>query len=144
MTGVCAWCVDKKEGEPNPTKPLRTNSLQDSGRFKWKAGNHPLYDEPDESYSGLRWGHDLPATLAPLAFILRARTVPLRNLGSCISPDNSWMMLQGIETLPLRMERHCENALKVAEHLEAHPAVEWVRYPGLKSSEEYERNLKVG
>jgi len=79
----------------------------DSGRFKWNTGKHPLYDEPDTSYHGLRWGHDLPEPLAPLAFILRMRTVPLRNLGACIAPDNSWQFLQGIETLPLRMEKHC-------------------------------------
>ena len=94
----------------------------DSGRFNWGAGKHPLYDTPDSSYHGLRWGHDLPPELAPLAFILRMRTVPLRNLGACISPDNAWIFLQGIETLPLRMERHCENALAVAEHLQQHEA----------------------
>jgi len=105
----------------------------DSGRFDWSAGKHPLFDEPDTSYHGLRWGHDLPDMLAPLAYILRMRTVPLRNLGACISPDNSWMFLQGIETLPLRMERHCENSKRVAEHLSGHSAVEWVRFPGLES-----------
>ncbi len=114
----------------------------DSGRFDWSAGRHPLFDEPDTSYHGLRWGHDLPEPLAPLAYILRMRTVPLRNLGACIAPDNSWMFLQGIETLPLRMERHCENALAVAEHLAAHSAVEWVRYPGLESDPEYAKNQK--
>ena len=97
-----------------------------------KNGNFPLYDEPDNSYHGLRWGHDLPEPLAPLAFILRMRTVPLRNLGACISPDNSWQFLQGIETLPLRMERHCENALEVAKFLKNHESVEWVRFPGLE------------
>lgn len=114
----------------------------DSGRFNWAAGKHPLYDEPDGSYHGLRWGHDLPEPLAPLAFILRMRTGPLRNLGACISPDNAWQFLQGIETLPLRMERHCENALKVAEYLSGHEAVEWVRYPGLPSDPEYGRCQK--
>ena len=104
----------------------------DSGTFNWKNGNFPLYDEPDNSYHGLRWGHDLPEPLAPLAFILRMRTVPLRNLGACISPDNSWQFIQGIETLPLRMERHCENALKVAKYLQDHASVEWVRFPGLE------------
>ena len=92
----------------------------DSGRFNWAAGKHPLYTTPDNSYHGLRWGIDLPEPLRPLAFILRMRTVPLRNLGACIAPDNSWLFLQGIETLPLRMERHCENALAVAKHLQAH------------------------
>ena len=114
----------------------------DSGRFPWGAGKHPLFDAPDTSYHGLRWGHDLPAPLAPLAYILRMRTVPLRNLGACIAPDNAWMFLQGIETLPLRMERHCQNALAVAEHLKAHKLVEWVRFPGLKDDPEYARNVK--
>ncbi len=112
----------------------------DSGKFPWNAGRHPLYDEPDGSYHGLRWGHDLPAPLAPLAFILRMRTVPLRNLGACIAPDNSWILLQGIETLPLRMERHCANARAVAEHLAGHPRVEWVRYPGLPGDPQFEKN----
>lgn len=103
----------------------------DSGRFNWAAGKHPLYTTPDGSYHGLRWGVDLPDPLRPLAFILRMRTVPLRNLGACIAPDNSWLFLQGIETLPLRMERHCENALKVAQHLKSHAKVAWVRFPGL-------------
>lgn len=114
----------------------------DSGTFDWAAGKHPLYTEEDTSYGGLRWGIDLPEPLAPLAFILRMRTVPLRNLGSSISPDNSWMFLQGIETLPLRMERHCENSLAVAKFLQSHPAVEWVRYPGLEGDPEYEKSLK--
>lgn len=103
----------------------------DSGRFPWAAGKHPLYTAPDNSYHGLRWGIDLPDPLRPLAYILRMRTVPLRNLGACIAPDNSWMFLQGIETLSLRMERHCANALAVAQHLKSHPKVEWVRFPGL-------------
>jgi O-acetylhomoserine (thiol)-lyase len=114
----------------------------DSGKFDWAAGKHPLFDKPDTSYHGLRWGHDLPEPLAPLAFILRMRTVPLRNLGACIAPDNSWMALQGIETLPLRMERHCENSLAVAKHLQQHPAVEWVKFPGLEDDSQYEKNLK--
>lgn len=114
----------------------------DSGKFNWAGGKHPLFDEPDTSYHGLRWGHDLPDPLAPLAYILRMRTVPLRNLGACIAPDNAWQFLQGIETLPLRMERHCENALKVAEYLKEHQAVEWVRFPGLVDDPEYERNQK--
>ncbi|MCB1120131.1 MAG: O-acetylhomoserine aminocarboxypropyltransferase/cysteine synthase, partial [Verrucomicrobiae bacterium] len=109
----------------------------DSGRFNWANGKFPLYDEPDNSYHGLRWGHDLPDFLAPVAFILRMRTVPLRNLGACISPDNAWIFLQGIETLPLRMERHCSNALAVAKHLKNHPQVEWVRHPALDGDPEY-------
>ncbi|NGO38011.1 O-acetylhomoserine aminocarboxypropyltransferase/cysteine synthase [Limisphaera ngatamarikiensis] len=114
----------------------------DGGRFPWAAGRHPLYTVPDTSYHGLRWGLDLPEPLQPLAYILRMRTVPLRNLGACISPDNSWMFLQGIETLPLRMERHCANALAVARWLKEHQRVRWVRYPGLPGDPEYGRNQK--
>ncbi|MGB0293108.1 MAG: O-acetylhomoserine aminocarboxypropyltransferase/cysteine synthase family protein [Luteolibacter sp.] len=114
----------------------------DSGKFNWAGGKHPLFDEPDASYHGLRWGHDLPEPLAPLAYILRMRTGPLRNLGACISPDNAWIALQGIETLPLRMERHCENALATAKHLKGHPSVEWVRFPGLEDDPQFEANQK--
>jgi O-acetylhomoserine (thiol)-lyase len=114
----------------------------DSGRFNWAAGRHPLYTVPDASYHGLRWGIDLPEPLKPLAFILRMRTVPLRNLGACISPDNAWMFLQGIETLPLRMERHCQNALAVARHLKGLAKVEWVRYPGLPDDPEHDRSVR--
>ncbi len=121
--------------------------ITDAGRFDWKAGRHPLFTEPDNNYHGLRWAIDLPEPLAPIAFALRVRTVPLRNLGACISPDNSWIFLQGIETLPVRMARHSENALIVAEHLAQHPEVAWVRYPGLKNDPSYpgaSRDLKNG
>jgi len=114
----------------------------DGGRFPWAAGKHALYTTPDASYHGLRWGVDLPEPLRPLAFILRMRTVPLRNLGACLSPDNAWMFLQGIETLPLRMERHCQNALAVARWLRQQPQVAWVRFPGLPDDPEFERNQK--
>ncbi|MEY4384831.1 MAG: Methionine gamma-lyase [Verrucomicrobiota bacterium] len=114
----------------------------DSGRFNWAAGKHPLYTQPDNSYHGLRWAIDLPEPLKPLAFILRMRTGPLRNLGACISPDNSWMFLQGIETLPLRMDRHCDNALAVAKHLKSHKRVEWVKFPGLPDDPQFEKNKK--
>lgn len=114
----------------------------DSGKFNWAAGKHSLFTVPDASYHGLRWGLDLPESLRPLAYILRMRTVPLRNLGACLSPDNSWFFLQGIETLPLRMERHCENALAVAKHLQAHPKVEWVRFPGLPTDPMFKLNQK--
>jgi O-acetylhomoserine (thiol)-lyase len=106
--------------------------VTDSGRFDWKGGRHPLFTEPDANYHGLRWAIDLPEALAPIAFALRVRTVPLRNLGACLSPDNAWIFLQGIETLPVRMARHCENALAVARFLQRHPRVAWVRYPGLE------------
>lgn len=114
----------------------------DSGRFNWAGGKHPLYTTPDASYHGLRWGVDLPDPLRPLAFILRMRTVPLRNLGACIAPDNSWLFLQGIETLALRMERHCENSLAVAEFLKGHPRVDWVRFPGLEGDPMYAMSKK--
>jgi O-acetylhomoserine (thiol)-lyase len=114
----------------------------ESGRFNWAGGKHSLYTTPDGSYHGLRWGLDLPDPLRPLTFILRMRTVPLRNLGACISPDNSWMFLQGIETLPLRMERHCENAKAVAMYLKSHPKVQWVRFPGLEDDPMYDLNRK--
>jgi O-acetylhomoserine (thiol)-lyase len=105
--------------------------VTDSGKFDWKDRRFSLYNDPDPNYHGLKWAHDLPGPLAPIAFALRLRTVPLRNLGACTSPDNAWIFLQGLETLPLRMERHCSNALAVAQHLKKHPRVDWVRYPGL-------------
>ncbi len=102
----------------------------DGGTFDWKDPRFRLYNEPDSSYHGLRFAYDLPEGSAP--FITRMRLVPLRNLGACISPDNAWLFLQGIETLPLRMERHCTNAMQTARFLASHPAVSWVRYPGLE------------
>ena len=122
-------------------------SVTDAGRFDWTAGRHPLFTEPDASYHGLRWAHDLPASLKPIVFALRLRTVPLRNLGACISPDNAWIFLQGIETLPVRMARHCANALIVAKHLASHSKISWVRYPGLAGDPSYAlagRYLKNG
>ena len=103
----------------------------DSGNFNWQSEKFPLMTEPEASYHGVRWAYDL-GDLSPVSFAIRLRVIPLRNLGACISPDNAWMFLQGIETLPLRMDRHCENALSVATHLQAHPSVDWVRYPGLE------------
>ena len=109
----------------------------DSGKFDWTTGKHPLLSEPDSSYHDLRYAHDL-GDLNPLAYILRMRLVPLRNLGACLSPDNAWLTLQGIETLALRMARHSENALSVAQHLKSHPAVEWVRHPALEGDPAYD------
>jgi len=103
----------------------------DAGKFDWTDSKFTLYNEPDPSYHGIRYAHDL-GDLNPVAYIMRMRLVPLRNLGACLSPDNAWIFLQGLETLPLRMERHCKNALKVAIYLHSHSAVEWVRYPGLE------------
>ncbi|EKV00015.1 O-acetylhomoserine sulfhydrylase [Leptolyngbya sp. PCC 7375] len=120
--------------------------MVDSGKFDWTSGKFPLMSEPDPSYHGLRYAHDL-GPLAPIAYTLRMRLVPLRNLGACISPDNAWIFLQGIETLHLRMQRHCENAMAVAEFLQQHPSVEWVRYPGLETDKAHstaKRYLKNG
>lgn len=105
--------------------------MVDSGKFDWKSDKFPLMTEPESSYHGVRWAYDLPEMLAPVAYAIRMRVIPLRNLGACISPDNAWMFLQGIETLPLRMERHCENALNIAKFLKEHPKVDWVRHPAL-------------
>ncbi|MCX6339624.1 MAG: O-acetylhomoserine aminocarboxypropyltransferase/cysteine synthase [Candidatus Aureabacteria bacterium] len=118
----------------------------DSGKFDWTDKKFRFYNEPDPSYHGIRYAHDL-GELNPLAFITRMRLVPLRNLGACISPDNAWIFLQGIETLPLRMQRHCDNALAVARFLKKHPRVGWVRYPGLEDDPTYpvaSRYLKKG
>jgi O-acetylhomoserine (thiol)-lyase len=111
--------------------------VTDAGKFDWKDKKFKLFNDPDPNYHGLHWASDLPAALAPIAFALRLRTVPLRNLGACISPDNAWIFLQGIESLPVRMERHCSNALLVAQWLKKHPKVSWVRYPGLPEDPTY-------
>ena len=108
----------------------------DAGKFDWTDPKFRLFCEPEPSYGGLRFAYDL-GDLQPLAYILRMRLVPLRNLGACISPDNSWIFLQGLETLSLRMARHCQNALAVARFLLSHPKVSWVRYPGLESDKGY-------
>jgi O-acetylhomoserine (thiol)-lyase len=104
----------------------------DGGKFDWKDKRFPNFDAPEPSYHDLRFAHDL-GPLSPLAYALRLRLVPLRNLGACLSPDNSWQIIQGMETLPLRMQRHSDNALEAAKFLEKHPTVSWVKYPGLES-----------
>jgi O-acetylhomoserine (thiol)-lyase len=108
----------------------------DSGKFDWTDPRFKLYNEPDPSYHDLRYAHDL-GDLNPVAFIMRMRLVPLRNLGACISPDNAWIFLQGLETLPLRLQRHSENGMKVARFLKTHSKVTWVRYPGLEDDPTY-------
>ena len=106
-------------------------AIVDSGKFPW--GEHkerfPLLNTPDPSYHGVNYVEALGAA----AFIARARVVPLRNTGAAISPMNAFLILQGLETLPLRMERHSDNALAVAQYLEKHPKVKWVNYAGLSS-----------
>ena len=110
----------------------------DGGNFNWGNGKFPGFTEPDMSYHGLPHWEAFkafaPAGGANIAFIMKMRLQFLRDVGSCISPFNSFLLLQGLETLHLRMERHCANALKVAQYLEAHPKVKWTNYPGLKSS----------
>jgi O-acetylhomoserine (thiol)-lyase len=108
----------------------------DSARFDWSDKKFKLFNEPDEGYHGIRWAQDLGDQVS-LAFIFRMRLVPLRNLGACLSPDNAWYFLQGLETLFLRMERHSQNALRVAEYLQNHSKVSWVRYPGLPDDPSY-------
>jgi len=109
--------------------------LVDSGTFPWAehAARFPMLNEPDVSYHGVVYTE----ALGPAAYIGRARVVPLRNMGAAISPFNSFLILQGIETLAVRMDRHCDNALKVAQYLKDHPKVEWVRYAGLPDSPDY-------
>ena len=106
----------------------------DSGTFDWAAsGRFPDFVEPDPAYHGLKF----VAAFGNLAFILRARVLGLRDMGAAMSPFNAWMFLQGLETLHLRMQRHSENGIAVAQYLENHSCVSWVRYPGLESSPTY-------
>ena len=110
----------------------------DGGNFNWGNGKFPGFTEPDMSYHGLPHWEAFkafaPAGGANIAFIMKMRLQFLRDVGSCLSPFNAFLLLQGLETLHLRMERHCANAMKVAQFLEAHPKVKWTNYPGLKSS----------
>ncbi|HNX60917.1 MAG TPA: aminotransferase class V-fold PLP-dependent enzyme, partial [Spirochaetota bacterium] len=111
--------------------------VTDSGNFDWSDPKFVLFNQPDKNYHGLRWAIDLPPELRKIAFALRFRTVPLRNLGACLSPDNAWIFLQGVESLDLRMAKHSQNALAVAQYLKKHPQVSWVRYPGLPDDPSY-------
>lgn len=110
--------------------------IVDSGQFPWAdyAEKFHMLTEPESSYHGVVYTE----ALGPAAYIGRARTVPLRNTGSALSPMNAFQLLQGLQTLPLRMERHCDNAIAVAKHLERHSGVAWVNYAGLKSSPYYD------
>ena len=115
--------------------------IVDSGNFDWAAhaDRFPGLTKPDHAYHEVVWTE----AAGNLAYIIRARTVLLRNTGAAIAPLNSWLFLQGLETLHLRMERHSSNALTVAQHLESHPAVAWVNYPGLASSVWHERAQRI-
>ena len=110
--------------------------IVDGGKFPWAEhkARFPMLNEPEASYHGVVYTEAMGAA----AYIARARTVPLRNTGSALSPLNAFLLLQGIETLPLRMERHCDNAVAVANYLKGHAAVEWVSYGGLSDSPYYE------
>jgi len=104
--------------------------IVDSGKFPWNNGKFPGFTEPSRAYHGMKFWD----TFAAISFIIKARVEGLRDIGPCVSPFNAFMFLQGIETLSLRMDRHLENALKVAKWLEANEAVEWVKYPSLPAS----------
>ena len=107
--------------------------IVDSGKFQWAEGNFPGINEPSRAYHGMKIGE----TFGPIAYIIKARVEGLRDLGPCISPFNAFLLLQGIETLGPRMDRHVANTLAVAQHLEAHAGVSWVKYPSLPSSPYY-------
>jgi O-acetylhomoserine (thiol)-lyase len=106
----------------------------DSGKFDWTNGNFPELTEPDPSYHGLRFSE----AFGGLAYILKARVQLLRDLGPALSPFNAFLILQGVETLGLRVQRHSDSALAVARFLSGHPAVSWVNYPGLPDHPTYE------
>jgi O-acetylhomoserine (thiol)-lyase len=113
--------------------------IVDAGKFDWAAsGRFKEFTEPDPSYHGLSYVE----AFGPLSFIIKARIQGLRDTGAALSPFNAFLFLQGIETLHLRLERHSQNAVAVARHLEQHPGVEWVNYPGLESSPYYARAKK--
>ncbi|CEA02518.1 Methionine gamma-lyase [Jeotgalicoccus saudimassiliensis] len=112
--------------------------IVDSGKFNWDNGKFPGLTEPDESYHGVSYAKDI----GPAAYITKARVQLLRDLGSAVAPFNVQQFLLGLETLHLRMERHSENAQKVAEYLEQHPKVKWVNYPGLESNKYHELGKK--
>ena len=115
--------------------------IVDSGGFDWTGGKHPLIAEPDPSYHGLNFVQAL-APLGNVAYIIKARVTLLRDLGPALSPFNAFQFLQGLETIHLRMPRHAENALKVAEYLQRHSKINWVNYPGLPDNPHYRNSKK--
>ncbi len=115
-------------------------AIVDGGNFDWTSGRFDNFTQPDPSYHGLVYADLLGAGLPP--FIIKARVQVLRDIGACQAPFNSWQTIQGLETLSLRVERHVQNAQAVAEFLEKHPRVSWVKYPGLKSHPDYEKAQK--
>jgi O-acetylhomoserine (thiol)-lyase len=115
--------------------------IVDSGKFDWTSGKFPLIADADPSYHGINFVEALKPS-GNIAYIIKARVVLLRDLGPALSPFNAFLLLQGLETLHLRMPYHCVNALAVAQHLEKHPKVSWVNYPGLTSSPEQKKAKK--
>ncbi len=112
--------------------------IVDGGTFDWNNGKFPELTEPSASYHGLKF-YEAMKPLGNISYIIKARVTMLRDMGPCLSPFNAFLLLQGLETIHLRVPRHSENALRVAQHLEAHPAVEWVSYPGLPSHPDHQR-----
>lgn len=108
-------------------------AIVDSGKFNWANGRYPELTEPDPSYHGVKYVE----SFGEMAYIIKARVQFLRDMGSCMSPFNAFLFLQGLETLHLRMPRHSENAIKLAQWLEKHKSIGWVNYPGLKSHPDY-------
>ncbi|MGA3282004.1 MAG: O-acetylhomoserine aminocarboxypropyltransferase/cysteine synthase [Smithella sp.] len=115
--------------------------IVDSGKFDWTSGKFPLIADSDPSYHGINFVEALKPS-GNIAYIIKARVVLLRDLGPALSPFNAFLLLQGLETLHLRMPYHCTNALAVAQHLEKHPKVSWVNYPGLTSSPQQKKAKK--
>src|SRR5271154_5160360 len=107
--------------------------IVDGGKFDWTKGAFPQINQPSRAYHGMNFSE----VFGPIAFIIRARVEGLRDIGSCLSPFNSFLFIQGVETLPMRMDRHVENSLAVAKFLEGHKHVRWVKYPSLPSSPYY-------
>jgi len=112
--------------------------IVDSGGFDWTNGKFPELTEPDPSYHGVKYVE----AVGEMAYIIKARTQFLRDMGGCMSPFNAFLFLMGLETIHLRVPRHCENALALAKFLEKHDAVTWVNYPGLESHKDYKRAMK--
>lgn len=119
----------------------------EKGDFNWNNGKFLGITEPDPSYHGAKYweafGNHDKAVVRGISYIIKMRLQLLRDIGACISPFNAFLILEGLETLPLRMKKHCDNALEVAQFLEKHPKVSWVNYPGLKSHKNHERAKKL-
>ena len=132
ITGPTSW-PPRRRSSSAATAPPSAASSSIRGKFNWNNGKFPEFTEPDPSYHGLKFWDafgNFPG-LGNVAFIIKVRVQLLRDLGAALSPFNSFLFLQGLETLPLRQQQHSENALAVAQFLKSHPLVSWVNYPGL-------------